>query len=119
MRISDDASMFYADILDKCNHTDYTWGMIKTFRDDITENIFIGKRVRGIDENLAKKARRRLELLNAAIQLEDLYFPPSNKFHALQGFNPTRYALWVNKQWRLSFGWGEGNSFDVYFEDYH
>ena len=93
--------------------------MIKTFHDDITEAIFNGEKVRGIDKSLLKRARRRLELLNAATKLEDLYFPPSNNFHALQGFNPTRYAISVNKQWRISFEWREENSFDAYFEDYH
>ncbi len=93
--------------------------MIQTFRDTRTEDIFHGKHVRGIEVKLIKKVRRRLELLNAAVKVEDLYFPPSNKFHALQGFSPTRYAIWVNNQWRISFEWREDNAFDVYFEDYH
>jgi len=66
--------------------------MIKTFLDKKTEDIFHGHFPREIDKKLAKKARMRLEYLNAATRLEDLYFPPSNRFHALQGFNPTRYV---------------------------
>jgi len=93
--------------------------MINSFRDKRTEDIFNGRRVQRLDINLAKKARRRLELLNAAVKLEDLWFPPSNQLHVLQGFEPTRYAIWVNSQWRITFEWVEGHAFDVYFEDYH
>ena len=94
--------------------------MIVNFRDEKTEKIFNGEPIPKINNKLAQKARRRLELLNAAQRIEDLYFPSSNKFHVLQGFNPKRYAIWVNKQWRISFVWEEDNkAYDVYFEDYH
>ncbi len=93
--------------------------MIKSFRDNRTEDIFEGRNVRRIDQKLTKRVRRRLEYLNYATKLEDLYFPPSNKLHALQGFTPTRYAIRVNQQWRISFEWSENHAFDVYFEDYH
>jgi len=81
--------------------------------------LFNGESVPRIDSNLAKKIRRRLELLGAAKKIEDLYFPPSKQFHVLDGFNPKRYAIWVNKQWRISFLWINNNIHDVYFEDYH
>ncbi|BAP56884.1 plasmid encoded proteic killer toxin HigB [Thioploca ingrica] len=93
--------------------------MIISFRDKKTEIIFNGEPVRGIDKNLANKIRRRLELLNAAQKISDLYFPPSNRFHVLEGFEPRRYAIWVNNQWRISFVWGDNGVYDVYFEDYH
>ncbi|MEM7114084.1 MAG: type II toxin-antitoxin system RelE/ParE family toxin [Chloroflexota bacterium] len=93
--------------------------MIKSFCDRETEDIFHGRRIRKLNTNLARRARRRLELLNAATKLEDMYFPPSNRFHALQGFNPTRYAIRVNQQWRITFNWIDGHPEDVCFEDYH
>jgi len=93
--------------------------MIKTFRDKNTEKIYSGERFKGISTDLAKKARRRLAILNRAIQLEDLYFPPSNQFHALSGYTPTRYAIAVDKQWRITFEWHEGDVYDAFFEDYH
>ncbi len=93
--------------------------MIKSFKDKITENIFNSKRVTGIGAPLIKKAKRRLDFLHDAVDLEDMYFPPSNQFHSLQGFSPTRYAIWVDKQWRITFEWHDGNAFEVLFEDYH
>jgi len=94
--------------------------MIVTFRDKIAKKIFDGEKIRRLDRNLAKKARRRLEQLNAVGRIEDLYFPSSNKFHALEGYEPTRYAIRVTKQWRITFEWHENNNaYDVHFEDYH
>ena len=93
--------------------------MIKSFADKRSQSVFEGKTVKGIDPILLKKTRRRLEYLHAATKLEDLYFPPSNKFHALQGHNPTRYAIWVNQQWRVTFSWEEGHATEVKLEDYH
>lgn len=77
--------------------------MIKSFADKQTEAIFNGLEVRRIDKLLAKKAKMRMEYLNATTCLEDLYFPPSNRFHKLHGFNPALYAISVNEQWRIVF----------------
>jgi toxin HigB-1 len=93
--------------------------MIKSFRDKRTEEIFVGRKVARLDKKLADKARRRLEQLNAAERLEDMYFPPSNHFHALEGFHPTRYSVRVDLQWRITFQWDGGNAFEVCFEDPH
>ena len=94
--------------------------MIVSFCDEKTEKLFNGELIPKINNKLAQRVRRRLELLNAAHRIEDLYFPPSNRFHALEGFTPKRYTLWVNKQWRISFFWEQdNNAYDVCFEDYH
>jgi proteic killer suppression protein len=93
--------------------------MIKNFADKRTEAIFNGVEVRRVDKLLAKKAKMRMEYLNAVTCLEDLYFPPSNRFHALQGFSPTRYAIRVNEQWRIAFEWQDNCAVNVCFEDYH
>jgi len=48
--------------------------MIIRFRDKITRKIFDGEKIKAIDKTLAEKARRRLEQINSAIKIEDLYF---------------------------------------------
>ena len=93
--------------------------MIKSFKDKTTENIFYSKRVKSVSPQLVKKAKRRLDFLHDAVDLEDMYFPPSNQFHSLGGFTPTRYAISVDKQWRITFVWQDGNASEVLFEDYH
>ena len=93
--------------------------MIKSFQDKQTETLFHTGTVKRLDKALAKKAMLRLDYLSYAVQLEDLKNPPSNRFHALEGFHPTRYSISVNKQWRISFVWQDGHAIEVCFEDYH
>ncbi|MBF0107102.1 MAG: type II toxin-antitoxin system RelE/ParE family toxin [Deltaproteobacteria bacterium] len=93
--------------------------MIKTFHDAVTEKIFNGSTMRKVNETLFKKTRRRLEFINVATSIDDLYFPPSNRLHKLKGFKPDRYSISVDMQWRITFEWRDGNAYDVFFEDYH
>jgi proteic killer suppression protein len=93
--------------------------MILSYADDVTRGLADGRVPRGVPLALAKQAAKRLSYLKAAARREDLFIPPSNRFHALSGTG--RYAVWVNDQWRLSFNWPDGASgpADVRFEDYH
>lgn len=93
--------------------------MIKTFSDKRTETLFDKGAYKKTDKALAAKAKKQLDRLNAATRLEDLYFPPSNHFESLEGHNPTRYSIRVNKQWRISFEWQDNDAHAVLFEDYH
>ena len=91
--------------------------MILSFADKTTEELANGRAPRGIPMPLAKQAAKRLAYLAAAIRIEDLFIPPSNRFHALKGTG--RYSLWVNDQWRISFVWTDAGPQDAKFEDYH
>jgi len=62
---------------------------------------------------------RRLRYLDAAVMLEDLGVPPSNRLEGLKGDLSGFYSIRVNDQWRLIFRWREGNAYDVEFIDYH
>lgn len=97
------------------NETCTLLGMIQSFADDTTEQIWKGKPVRRIPADLQRQALKRLTFLNLAKRLEDLYVPPSNKFHAVG----KRYAISVNMQWRITFGWSDAGPVEVLFEDYH
>ena len=93
--------------------------MIKSFRDSITKKIFDGIDLKKIDGVIFKKTRRRLEFLNSAKAIDDLFFPPSNRLHKLRGIKPERYSISVDMQWRITFEWRNENAYDVFFEDYH
>ena len=93
--------------------------MIKSFKDKRTEELFNKGKIKKLDQALAKKALIRLDFLHYATRLEDLKNPPSNRFHALGGYTPTRFSISVNKQWRVTFDWIDGNAEHVMFEDYH
>ena len=44
---------------------------------------------------------------------------PGFDFHALRGFNPTRYSVHVNGLWCITFEFEDGDAFRVGFEQYH
>ncbi|PHS26257.1 MAG: plasmid maintenance system killer protein [Robiginitomaculum sp.] len=93
--------------------------MIKSFADKRTKQIFDGHLVKKMDADLQKKALRRLQYIEAAENIEDLRVPPSNKLEKKQGDLRDHYAIWVNRQWRITFKWIDGFAHDVELTDYH
>ncbi len=58
-------------------------------------------------------------MLDAAINLEDLHTPPSNRLEKLKGGRIGQYSIRINNQWRICFSWKEGGATDVEIVDYH
>jgi proteic killer suppression protein len=48
-----------------------------------------------------------------------LVAPPENRLEALHGDREGQYSIRISDQWRLCFGWHEGNAYDVEIVDYH
>lgn len=93
--------------------------MIKSFADKRTQQIFDGHLVKKMDANLQKKVLRRLRYIEAAENIEDLRVPPSNKLEKKEGDLQDHFAIWVNRQWRVTFRWVDGFAHDVKLIDYH
>lgn len=99
--------------------------MIKSFKNQLAEAIFNGepltrKQAKEFPPALYAKARRQLYLLDAASQIEMLYFPPSNHFEALDGKRKGEYSIRIQgSPWRVIFKWDGANAYDVLIEDYH
>lgn len=91
--------------------------MIRSFRDKEAETIFRGRRSRRLPEGIQAAARRKLLMLDAAVEPEDLRAPPGNRFEALAG-RPGFYSIRINVQWRVTFSWN-GGAENVGIEDYH
>ena len=64
-------------------------------------------------------ARRKLEQLNQAGQLNDLHVPPGNRLEALKGNRAGQYSIRVNDQFRVCFRWTGADAEDVEIVDYH
>ncbi len=92
--------------------------MIKSFRCRDTEALFEDEFVRRF-QAIERVARRKLESLNSATNLEDLALIPGNRLEALKGDRAGQYSIRINDQWRLCFKWSEGHSTDVEIVDYH
>lgn len=93
--------------------------MIKSFADRTTLAIFEARYVKGIDRALQGGAHRKLLMVDAATQIEDLLIPPGNRLEKLGGDRKGQYSIRVNQQWRICFVWRGGDAYDVEFVDYH
>jgi toxin HigB-1 len=94
--------------------------MILSYRGKQTEAFARGKRVREF-HSFADQAYKRLEILDAADNLEDLRALPSNRLELLKGDRKGQWSIRINDQWRICFepskdaaGWA-----NVEIVDYH
>lgn len=61
----------------------------------------------------------KLNAIDAAVQLEDLHLPPSNRLEPLKGKRKGQYSIRINERWRICFEWRNGNAEQVEIVDYH
>ena len=105
--------------LDNCNVTVYDNGMIKTFADKETQNLYVQGKSKRLPPDLIRRAIRRLEYIHLATTLNDLNVPPSNRLHALKDDRGGQYSISINDQWRICFRFVDGDAYDVEVTDYH
>jgi proteic killer suppression protein len=92
--------------------------MIRSFRDRATERLWLGefvKRYSGIET----QALRKLDILDAARDLNDLRTPPANRIESLVGDRRGQHSIRINDQWRICFKWTKEGPTDVEIVDYH
>ena len=92
--------------------------MIKSFADKKTEALFRDERVKDF-QGIARAAKRKLEMLDAASRLDDLKVPPGNRLEALSGDLAGFHPIRINDQWRLIFVWRDDGAHKVEIVDYH
>ncbi len=92
--------------------------MIGSFADRDTERLFDDDDVRRF-RAIERPARRKLHLLNAAKDLNDLRVPPGNRLEALRGDRAGQHSIRINDRWRICFRWRNGAAWDVAIVDYH
>lgn len=93
--------------------------MIKSFRDKNAEKLARGERVRALPPEIQRRAKMRLDRIEAAVALEDLRLPPSHRLEALLGDQAGQHSIRINNQWRICFVWRDGHAYDVEVVDYH
>lgn len=92
--------------------------MIRSFGDKRTEALFHDGVVREL-QAVARRAKRKLEAVNAAGRLNDLMFPPANRLEKLKGDLKRFHSIRINDQWRVIFVWQDGDAYEVRVVDYH
>ncbi|WP_440102927.1 type II toxin-antitoxin system RelE/ParE family toxin [Glutamicibacter mishrai] len=93
--------------------------MIRSFGSKDTERIWHEQYVKRVDRTVQRATLRKLELIHAAKDIEDLRIPPGNRLEQLAGDRRGQHSIRVNAQWRLCFVWRDGGAEDVELVDYH
>jgi toxin HigB-1 len=94
--------------------------MIKSFKGKFAETILLSRMApKGFPTDLAKVARRKLIMVDAADFLDALRSPPGNRLEALKGDLAGKHSIRINDQWRVIFRWTDVGPEDVEIIDYH
>ena len=92
--------------------------MIKSFSDKETASLFNTGHSRKFS-NIERIALRKLDMINAAINVDTLKVPPGNRLGALKGNRQGQYSIRINDQWRICFKLEGRDAYDVEIVDYH
>mgnify|MGYP000216925954 CR=1 FL=1 len=92
--------------------------MIRSFKCKYTEKLNNDEYVKKFN-SITIIAAKKLALLDAAIQLEDLKIPPGNRLDALKGNRKGQHSIRINDQWRICFIWKEDGPYQVEIVDYY
>jgi len=92
--------------------------MIQSFKDAATHALLVERRHRKF-ANIAGVALRKLDQIEAAIELSDIKEPPGNRLEPLKGARSGQYSIRVNDQYRICFEWKSDGAYEVEIADYH
>ncbi len=97
--------------------------LIENFGNKSTEDIFEVRDTKAarkiLPAHLHKLAKRKLNFIAVAVELNDLKVPPGNNLEGLKGNLRGFNSIRINDQWRIIFKWNRGNASDVEIVDYH
>lgn len=93
--------------------------MIRSFSNGKTRRLFEEDRRRGFRGLDYDRALLLLDAIDAAISLESLRVLQTVRLHVLKGDRRGRQAMTVNRRWRITFRFADGDAHDVAIEDYH
>jgi proteic killer suppression protein len=97
--------------------------VILSFKDAGTEDIYDGLNSKAARKTCPRSlwnvAVRKLDHLNAVIQLKELANLPGNHLEALHGDREGQYSIRINRQYRICFNWTESGPMNVEITDYH
>jgi toxin HigB-1 len=92
--------------------------VIRSFKDSDTEKVWNLTFVKRFGKDVAKKAREKMQLIDAAENINDLRVPPGNRPERLKGDRDGQHSIRVSDQDRICFVWKDGAEV-VELTDYH
>ncbi len=93
--------------------------VIRSFKTDDTRKVWDRTFVKSIGPELSRSAHKKLLLIDAATDVNDLRIPPGNRLEKLSGDRDGQHSIRVNDQYRVCFVWKDGAADDVELVDYH
>ena len=92
---------------------------IKSFACADTEKLFDDESAAGFPNQIVKRARRKLLMIDATTNVNDLRVPPGNRLEKLSAMRSGQYSIRINDQYRICFVFRNGDAFQVEIVDYH
>jgi proteic killer suppression protein len=92
--------------------------VIRTFKSTALADLWSKGRSSKIDAKMHRRTLARLDRLDVASRPEEMNVPGFD-FHAVRGFDPTRYSVHVNGPGCVTFEFDNGDAVRVDFEQYH
>ena len=93
--------------------------MIQSTKGKLAANAISGKFGKGFPSELVKRTQAMLSALDAAVDIEDLRFPPGNHLEELKGDRKGQHSVRINAKWRICFIWTKNGPNKVEITDYH
>lgn len=110
---------FFDPCVDICKQIVYINIVIRSFACKETEGLFQGLKSHRLPQDIQARAAIRLAQLEAAVKVDDLRLPPSNRLEALSGKRAGQWSIRINEQWRICFSFDADGIHDVEIADYH
>lgn len=92
--------------------------MIVSFRSRALKRFWERSETKRLPPTSIDRIRLILDRLDAAVTPNDLDLPGLG-LHALKGNRKGEFAVFVTRNWRITFRWHDGDAVDVDLEDYH
>jgi len=92
---------------------------IKTWACERTSALFEREVNRIVPSQVARRARRKLLLIDAAAEIKFLRIPPGNRLEKLKGDRSGQWSIRINDQYRVCFVFRSGDAYQVEIVDYH
>jgi len=93
--------------------------VIKSLHDRDAERLFDRRPTKRFGRDMQKIALRKLRMLDAAVNLEDLRVPAGNRLERLRDDRAGQHSIRINDQWRICFRWSGGDAHGVEIVEHH
>jgi len=92
--------------------------MIKNFKHKGLQRFYETGNASGIQAVHKTKLQMQLAALNTAQKIDDMDIQ-GYRLHKLKGLKKSLWSITVNKNWRLTFEFIDGDVYILNYEDYH